>query len=118
MKKLPLTILLLLSACSAPQEVQTAKVARQTVESTIASVNAGTIKAQQTAELAFGTVGRVRTLNIELGDKVKKGEILAEVENNDLLTNLKRAEIELQRRKNMVNRLRAKVCFLQKTSNG
>jgi HlyD family secretion protein len=84
-------------SCSRAPEVQTTPVRRARVESVVSSVTSGTVKAEQVAELAFGTVGRVRELNVKLGDVVKKGAVLAQVENDDLLSRMKVAHEELQR---------------------
>jgi HlyD family secretion protein len=48
-------------------------------------------------ELAFGTVGRVRVLHVSLGAQVKKGQVLAELENQDLLQARDVAEREYTR---------------------
>jgi HlyD family secretion protein len=71
------------------------------VESVVSSVTSGTVKAEQVAELAFGTVGRVKELNVKLGDKVNKGTVLAQVENEDLLSRMKVAREELARSKRL-----------------
>lgn len=89
------------AACSPSPEVTTISVARHTVESTIVGVSSGTVKAEQSAELAFGAVGRVSSLNVKLGDAVKKGDLLAEIENDDARTTLQVAEAELKRRETM-----------------
>lgn len=83
-----------LSACSSETKVKGARVARGVVESVVSSVNSGTVRAEKIAELSFGTVGRVRVLNVKLGDEAKEGEILAELENEDLLSVLKNAQHE------------------------
>lgn len=84
--------------CSKPIEVREAQVQKKDVESLVTSVNAGTIRAERSAELAFGAVGRVETINVNLGQRVKEGEILAHIENADLLSGLSRMEKELKRR--------------------
>jgi HlyD family secretion protein len=53
------------------------------------------------AELAFGSVGRVQQLNVQLGDQVKAGEVLAQVENQDLASRLNVAREELDRSKRL-----------------
>ncbi len=74
------------------------------MESIVTSVNAGTVKAEQSAELAFGAVGRVKSLNVKLGDTAKKGKILAEIENDDVLSSLERITQEYKRRLNLQTR--------------
>jgi len=87
--------------CAQPVEVKESVVQKRDVESLVTSVNAGTVKPEKSAELAFGAVGRVETINVELGQSVKSGEILASIENLDLVTNLSRMEREFKRRQNL-----------------
>jgi HlyD family secretion protein len=87
-----------LSGCGSPPAVRTITVESGVVESTVSSVNAGTVRAEQIAELAFGAVGRVKRLSVALGDSVNAGQILAEIENHDLKTALETAEAEYARR--------------------
>jgi HlyD family secretion protein len=77
------------------------KATRSPIEASVSGVTSGTVRAEKVAELAFGTVGRVRELNVELGDKVKAGEVLAQVENQDLLSRLEVAKEELDRSKRL-----------------
>lgn len=109
----PLATLLLfaLSACSKPADVSITKIGRHTVESTVVGVNSGTVKAEQSAELAFGAVGRVSALYVRLGDRVKKGTLLAEIENSDMKTALTRAHSELKRRETMGSQVVSKSDF-------
>ncbi len=93
-----LLVIFILPACSKPVEVKEVTVQKRDVESLVTSVNAGTIKAERSAELAFGAVGRVEAINVALGQKVKEGEVLAYIENADLLSGLSRMEKELKRR--------------------
>lgn len=85
------------SGCRSKPEVSVIKVGRSRVEATVSSVNSGTVKAEQVAELAFGTVGRVKELNVKLGDSVRKGQVLAQVENEDLISRLDYTKQELER---------------------
>ena len=77
------------------------KTSRQKIEATVSGVSSGTVRSEQIAELAFGTVGRVKVLNVKLGDDVKAGQILAEVENDDLRSRVSVAREELERRKRL-----------------
>jgi RND family efflux transporter MFP subunit len=90
--------------CSTVPEVASVHVARATVEQTVTSVNAGTVKAEHSAELAFGIVGRVKAVNVKAGDFVKGGAILAEVENVDLSDARAAAIRELERKLNIPGR--------------
>lgn len=67
------------------------------VETTVSTINSGTIKAQKEAELSFGTVGRISSLHVSLGKIVEKGALIAEIENNDLKAVALEAQNEYQR---------------------
>jgi RND family efflux transporter MFP subunit len=43
-----------------------------------------TVQAQRQADLALGMSGIVKTLNVDVGDRVRKGTVLATLENDDL----------------------------------
>ncbi len=90
-----------LLGCGKKPSVQVVKATRSPIEASVSGVTSGTVRAEKVAELAFGTVGRVRELNVELGDKVKAGEVLAQVENQDLLSRLEVAKEELERSKRL-----------------
>lgn len=87
--------------CKKRPEVNTAAVTKAKVEETVSSVNSGTTRAEQIAELAFGTVGRVNEVNCELGQVVREGDILAQVENSDLKSRRDVALEELERAKRL-----------------
>lgn len=87
--------------CGKKPSVQVVKASRSQIEASVSGVTSGTVRAEKVAELAFGTVGRVRELNVELGDEVKAGEVLAQVENEDLLSRLHVAKEELERSKRL-----------------
>jgi len=87
-----LALCLPFSGCHKAQDARVIEVTKGLVESTVTGVSSGTVKAEKSAELAFGTVGRVQKLNVQVGDSVKKGEILAELENLDLKTALDSAK--------------------------
>jgi len=72
------------SACSNTPLLKAVKVARTTVESTITTISTGTVEADQQAVLGFSASGRIARIPIHLGQKVKKGQTLAELENADL----------------------------------
>jgi HlyD family secretion protein len=90
-----------LLGCRKAPSVNVVKASRSQIEASVSGVTSGTVRAEKVAELAFGTVGRVRELNVELGDKVKAGAILAQVENQDLLSRLDVAREELERSKRL-----------------
>ena len=77
--------------------MRVAPVARAHVEATVSSVNSGTVRAEGNTELAFGTVGRVKEVNVKLGDSVREGQTLAQVENDDLKSRLQSTLEEYER---------------------
>lgn len=96
------SILWLLVGCTKPTEVVGFAVAKSGVESTVSSVTSGSVEAEQEVELAFGAVGRVSVLNVRLGSHVRKGEILAELENLDLKQTFTKATSDLQRARSLL----------------
>ena len=89
--------LLLSVGCKNRPEVRVVSVAKAHVEATVSSVNSGTVMAERITSLAFGTVGRVKEVNCKLGDPVHQGDILAQVENDDLKSRLQSAQEEYER---------------------
>ena len=87
----------LVSGCKGRPEVRLARVSKASVEATVSSVNSGTVRAEGNTELAFGTVGRVKEVNVKLGDAVKAGQVLAQVENDDLKSRLQSSLEEYER---------------------
>jgi len=67
-----------------------------TVESTVSNTRAGTVKACRRAKLAPPMGGQVASLHVKEGDKVKKGQLLLEIWNDDLRAQVFLAEKELQ----------------------
>lgn len=96
--------LLVFLACSKPLPVVTARVTKAPVESTISAVNAGTVTAERAAELSFGMVGIVAHVHVALGDIVKEGQVLAELENSELKTALTNAQRDAERARNLFAR--------------
>lgn len=94
-----LFICLSLYSCSEPPTLAHRKVGRADIEATVSSVNSGIVKSEKIAELAFGAVGRVRKLNVKLGNIVEEGSIIAEIENEDMLSALETATRELERQR-------------------
>lgn len=103
--RISLTIVsLLLISCSKVPLVKSGKAARSNVEATVTSVNSGVVKSEKIAELAFGAVGRVRKLNVKLGDIVEKDFVIAEIENEDMLSALSTATRELDRQRALMSK--------------
>lgn len=76
--------LITLASCGGKVEVEAIKMEKGTVESTVTTTNSGTVEAKQQAELAFGTPGRISKIHVTLGDEVRQGTVIAELENADL----------------------------------
>lgn len=93
--------LLSFSGCGKRQEVSVVTLSRGTVEETVTGVTSGTVEAEQIAELAFGAVGRVKEVSAAVGDTVRAGTILAQIENEDLQSKLDVAAEELARAKTL-----------------
>lgn len=74
-------------------EVKVAAVERGAVESTVANTRAGTIKACRRALLSTSVGGQISELVFRESDRVKRGEVLLQLWNEDL-----RAELELAQR--------------------
>jgi len=92
---------LLLHGCGERPQVMVATATKGSVEEIVSSVNSGTTRAEQIADLAFGSVGRVKEVNCHLGQVVHEGDVLAQVENNDLKSRLEVAAEELDRAKRL-----------------
>ena len=73
--------------------VQTAKVERGSISKTVTT--SGVAAAQSTASLSFGQSGRVSAVNVTLGQTVKQGDVLAEIEPDELQSALTTAEVNL-----------------------
>ena len=96
-KYLYLMTLLFLISCSHKTKVEAIKLATGSVESTVTTINSGTVEAEFQAELAFGTVGRIAKIYVTLGSNVSTATILAELENADLKAVYDEAQKELIR---------------------
>ena len=77
--------------------VETVKVVRRNLNSTVLAT--GSVKPQIGAEVRVGAriSGKVERLHANIGDKVTKGQVVAELEKADLLAvvNQRRAELDL-----------------------
>lgn len=58
--------------------------------------SAGNIQAHQEADVSFGDSGSVKTLNVAVGDRVKAGDLLAELDTSELALSLRSSEIAYQ----------------------
>jgi multidrug efflux pump subunit AcrA (membrane-fusion protein) len=74
-------------------EVQTATVERGSISQTVSTT--GTVAAQSTTELSFDQSGRVSAVSVTLGQEVKAGDVLAEIESDELQDSVTQAEVNL-----------------------
>jgi len=72
----------------------TAKVTRGSLIQTVSET--GTVKANQEIDLNFPTAGKIAKISAAIGDKVKKDQILAELDNSSLFLNEREAEANLR----------------------
>jgi HlyD family secretion protein len=84
-----------------PIAVVVAEVARGTVESSVANTRAGTVESCQRTRLSTIIGGRIEVLAVKEGDRVKKGQLLMELWNDDIQAQerLARAALETSRKR-------------------
>ncbi len=70
------------------------RVARGTFQDTLSAM--GTVKGGSEIELRFQLTGVIESFNFREGNKVRKGEIIARLDQGDALLKLKQAQIELE----------------------
>ena len=69
-------------AAAQPATVQTGRVTRATLLSTVDST--GSVTPESKVTLSFGTSGTVDKVNVQPGNRVKQGDVLAELDTNSL----------------------------------
>ena len=74
-------------------QFQTATVERGNLTATVGAT--GTVRSRQTATLVWQTTGTVEKVNVQIGDKVKAGDVLASLSKTSLSQNLILAEADL-----------------------
>ena len=106
--RLPTKSLVLLAVCAAaavawwvgsrprPVVVRVQAAELGLVEDTVSNTRAGTVKACRRAKLAPGTGGQIARLLIREGDRVKAGQLLLELWNEDLKAQVTLAEREAE----------------------
>jgi HlyD family secretion protein len=72
-------------------EVRTILVTKGTVEEIVSSLQAGMVKSKRQVQIRATVVGRVEELRIQKGDRVKKNQLLLELENSTLRARLRLA---------------------------
>lgn len=79
-----------------PIPVVLADVRRGTVESTIANTRAGAVEACQRTKLSTIIGGRIEVLAVKEGDRVKKGQLLMRLWNDDMQAQEKLAQAQVE----------------------
>ncbi len=84
-----------------PVPVLTTTVARGTVEATVANTRAGTVEACQRTRLSTISGGRISVLAVKEGDRVRKGQMLMQLWNEDQQAEqvLAQAQLETSRKR-------------------
>jgi HlyD family secretion protein len=90
-----LTIVLWQVTRPEPVEVVLAEVDRGPVYATVANTRAGTVEACQRARMSTSMGGQIARLPVDEGDRVKAGDILLELWNDDVRAQVTLAEREL-----------------------
>lgn len=78
---------------TATAQTQTATVTRGSITKTVST--SGTVAADQTSNLNFSTSGRVTKVDVTLGQAVKQGDVLAEIDPTDAQSALQSAQSSL-----------------------
>ncbi len=99
--KLVIFFFLCLAGCTGSSKVKAVRVAPAEVESTVSTISSGTVQAENQAVLNFGVAGRVAKVRIKAGDKVRRGQVIAELENVDLKVSLEESQKALERGKRL-----------------
>lgn len=91
-----------------PVSVALAEITRGKVESSIANTRAGTVEACQRTKLSTILGGRIEVLAVKEGDRVKQGQLLMKLWNDDQQAQAKLAMAQMETAKRRVN----EVCTL------
>ena len=83
--------------------VQTATVERGSISTTVSTT--GTVAAQSTTSLSFDQSGRITAVNVKLGQEVKQGDVLAELDSTSLQRSLSTAQVGLSSAQTRLNQL-------------
>ncbi|MCA1586498.1 MAG: efflux RND transporter periplasmic adaptor subunit [Acidobacteria bacterium] len=73
-----------------PMSVEVGKVSREKISSTMTVV--GNLIGQATVEVVPRTAGRLVSINVRLGDPVTQGQMLAKIEDNEIIEQVRQAE--------------------------
>ncbi len=84
-------------SCTRRPTLKAVNVSEASTEATVTTISSGTVEAEQQAVLGFSTTGRIAKVNVKAGDKVQKGDNLAELDNKDLVSIANEAKAEMNR---------------------
>ncbi len=103
---------LLLSACTAPTaSANTISATRGDIQQSIEAT--GSIVADSEARISFQQAGIVDAVRVKIGDAVKKGDVLAELETIDLQLGVSQAEAQLEQARNSVRNAEQAIIIAQ-----
>lgn len=90
-----------------PLEVEVARAERNTVEDAVANSQAGTVKARFRSRLGIERAGRVDRIPFREGARVRRGEVLVQLEVSTARTQLEAARRDLETQRAMLESARA-----------
>ena len=88
---------------SSEAAIQTATVQRGSIVNSVST--SGTAVALSTSNLSFSQSGRITAVNVTVGQEVKQGDVLAEVESDTLQDSLTKAQVNLSSAQNNLSQL-------------
>ena len=92
----PLLVIWLILRASSPTEVQATPVVSVFPSQTLSLLNAsGYVVAQRKAAISTKASGRLEMLDVTEGSRVKKGQLLARIESDELAAQLLQAEAQV-----------------------
>lgn len=89
---------------AAELEPDTAKVERGDLTNTLDDIS-GTVRSNQSVYLYWQTSGTVSEVNVEVGDKMKKGDVLAELDRSTIDSSIIDAEVTKEKAEESLERL-------------
>jgi len=102
------------SAATVATRAQTASVTRGNLIATVSA--AGNVSAPTSTSLTFQTTGKVKLVNVQVGDPVKKGQLLMQLDTIDLDLSLKSAQISLANAQASFDSTKANLQFSLRTA--
>ncbi|PAW76889.1 MAG: hypothetical protein B9S32_13245 [Verrucomicrobia bacterium Tous-C9LFEB] len=97
-------ILASLSSSSDKDLAPTAKVERRTINATIKSAGDVAPAPERQVEIKAEVSAKIRSIKVIIGQKIKKGDLLIELDDKDLLTSKSTADIQVEGTKVSLNR--------------